>query len=332
MDLEPTELQVDLTAAVRRLCEGRFPMEIVRAHMESGLLDRSRWRELAEAGVFSLCLSEAEGGTGLGMADAGVVFQELGRALVPGPLVATHLAAGIVEGAATGDTIVGILETGPGAGRRVGTGGHIPSLVEHLDSIDVLLMLGPDGVTRIDARSVKGRKIERPLDASTPLTELDAAPAGTVVGDASMARDLRRSGACLTAALLVGVAHAATTLAVGYAKQREQFGRPIGSFQAVKHLLADMLARAEVARAAVDAAAAVIDHPEVGDVDRAVSSAKVLAADAALLNGKSGIQVHGGMGFTWEVDAQLYLKRAWVLETHFGSVDDHAELLATLVR
>ena len=321
MDLEPNELQIELSAAVKRLCEGRFPMEIVRAHMESGTLDRGRWRELGDAGVFSLRLSEASGGVGLGMADTGVVFQELGRALVPGPLVATHLAAGLVEGAASGEAIVGLIERG-----------HGPLLVEHLDSIDVLLVLDADGVSQVDARTIAGRRVERPLDASTPLTAVDALPVGTPVGDAEVAARLRRDGACLTAALLVGIAQAATTLATEYAKQREQFGRPIGSFQAVKHLLADMLARSEVARAAVDAACATIDHPEVGSVDRAVSSAKVLATEAGLLNGKSGIQVHGGMGFTWEVDAQLFLKRSWVLDTHFGSLDTHAEALASMTR
>lgn len=319
MDLEPNELEVDLAAGVKRLCEGRFPMSVVRAHMESGIVERSRWRELADAGVFSLRLRESEGGLGLEMTHAGVVFQELGRALVPGPLVATHLAAGLIDGATTGDAIVGLIEDTDG-----------PVLVEHLDSLDALLVLRADGLYRVDPRSLSGRLIERPLDAATPLTEIAAIPVGTKLGDATLAALVRRDGACLTSALLVGIAHAATALATEYAKHREQFGRPIGSFQAVKHLLADMLSRAEVARAAVDAACATVDHPEVGNPDLSVSAAKVLASEAALLNGKSGIQVHGGMGFTWEVDAQLFLKRAWVLETHFGSVDAHTETLAVL--
>ena len=113
-----------------------------------------------------------------------------------------------------------------------------------------------------------------------------------------------------------------------YAKDREQFGRTIGSFQAVKHILADMLARAELARAAVDAAAVTVAQPDIGDPRRAVSVAKLLAGEAAILNGKAAIQVHGGVGFTWDVDAHLLLKRAWVLETHFGNGDAHAESLA----
>ncbi len=97
----------------------------------------------------------------------------------------------------------------------------------------------------------------------------------------------------------------------------------------MKHILADMAVRAEVARAAVDAAACTLDDPEIGDLERTVSGARMLASEAALANAKSSMQVHGGMGFTWEVDVHLYLKRAWVLNTAFGTVTDHADTLAS---
>jgi alkylation response protein AidB-like acyl-CoA dehydrogenase len=93
----------------------------------------------------------------------------------------------------------------------------------------------------------------------------------------------------------------------------------------VKHLLADMAVRAEVARAAVDAAACTLDDPETGDAARAVSGAKLVAGDAALQNAKGSLQVHGGIGFTWDVDVHLYLKRAWVLNTVFGTPEVHAD-------
>ncbi len=96
----------------------------------------------------------------------------------------------------------------------------------------------------------------------------------------------------------------------------------------MKHICADMVVRAEVARAAVDAAACVLDDPSTGELTRALSGAKLLANEAAITNGKSATQVFGGMGFTWEVDVHLYLKRAWVLDTHFGSIDHHADALA----
>ena len=132
----------------------------------------------------------------------------------------------------------------------------------------------------------------------------------------------------LASAQLVGVAEAATTLAVQYASDRQQFGRPVGSFQGLKHLLADCYVRTEVARSAVWSAGVTLDEPEAGDADRAVAGARLLAARAGADNAKTCVQVHGGMGFTWEVDAHLYMKRAWVLETMFGSADDAAEAVA----
>ena len=123
----------------------------------------------------------------------------------------------------------------------------------------------------------------------------------------------------LTAALQVGAAAWTTELAVEYAKQRRQFGRPIGGFQAVKHLCADMVVRTEVARAAVHAAAVTVDQPDVGDRPTwPRAGAKLLADEAALANGRSSIQVHGGMGFTWEVPVHLAYKRARVLATQLG--------------
>jgi alkylation response protein AidB-like acyl-CoA dehydrogenase len=153
-------------------------------------------------------------------------------------------------------------------------------------------------------------------------------PAGTTIADASVAAEWRQWGATLTAAQLLGLADGALQLAVAYAKEREQFGRPIGSFQAVKHLCADMLTRVELARSAVYAAAVTLDGRGVDDPQRMVAAAKITAGEAALANGKSCIQVHGGMGFTAEVDAHFYLKRAFVLDTWFGSVDAHAEAVA----
>jgi alkylation response protein AidB-like acyl-CoA dehydrogenase len=135
-------------------------------------------------------------------------------------------------------------------------------------------------------------------------------------------------GAVLTSALQVGVARGALDLAARYSLERVQFGRVIGGFQAVKHLLADSLVRVELARAAVLVAALLIDDREAAGVTDAVAAAKVLADEAATLGGRSCVQVHGGMGFSWEVLAHLYLKRAWVHETSFGHADEHAAVLA----
>ena len=138
----------------------------------------------------------------------------------------------------------------------------------------------------------------------------------------------RLEGAVLTAAQQLGLALGSLRLAVDYAKQREQFGRPIGSFQAIKHLAADMLTQGEMARAAVYAAACALDGRSDDDPVVAASVAKLVAGEAAIFVSKTGIQIHGGMGFTWEVDAQCFWKRACVLDTHYGNADHHAELVA----
>jgi alkylation response protein AidB-like acyl-CoA dehydrogenase len=302
VDFELSADQVALRDGIRSLCDGRFPIKRVREGF-----DRAAHAELAEAGVFSLRSD------GFGVADAAVVFEELGRAGVPGPLVWSYLAHGLVDGISGGLEIA----------RR-----EPPWMVEHLDVLDTLLVVDNGGVQAVPAAKIAGAvPVTRPLDPLTPVHRVEQLPAGEPVGDADLVARWRLEGAVVTAAFLVGAAQACTDLSVAYAKERRQFDRPIGSFQAVKHLLADMLVRAEVARASVHAAACTLDDPD-GDVARAVAGAKMLAGEAAITNGKTATQVHGGMGFTWEVDVHLYLKRAWVLDTVLGSVDEHADAVA----
>jgi alkylation response protein AidB-like acyl-CoA dehydrogenase len=312
--------QEALQEAVRKLCEGRFPMERVRALADVGGVDRDLWRELGDAGVFSLRLDEKDGGTGLGTAEAALVFEELGRALVPGPLVWTHLAAGVVPGAAEGERVVG------GIHRQVE-----PLIVEHLDSIDVLLAVDDDGLWQVDRSRLSARPVSWPLDPLTPVHVAGGLLRGKRRGVPADAVRWRLEGAVLTAAYQVGMADALTVRSVEFAKQRQQFDRPIGAFQAIKHILADMFVRTEVARSAVYAAAVTLDQPQLGPPARPVSGAKLLAGEAATLNAKAATQVHGGMGFTWEVDVHLFLKRAWVLDTAFGTGDTHADTVATLL-
>ncbi|MGH4029656.1 acyl-CoA dehydrogenase family protein [Actinomycetota bacterium Odt1-20B] len=289
MDFQLTQDQRDLKAGVRNLLEGRFGREALRAAVdttEAPALDRELWRELADAGFFALRLPEAEGGVGLGLPEAVLAFEEAGRVLLPGPLVATHLAAGAVEGAATGDTVVTAVE---------GT------LVPWLEAADVV---------RGDAGAATAI---RSLD---PLTPLHRVP--------EQQERPSPEAALLTAAEQLGSASRTQELAVQYAKERAQFGQPIGGFQAVKHLCAQMLVRAEVARAAVYAAAVTGDALEA-------SAAKLLADEAAVRNARDCLQVHGGMGFTWEADVHLHLKRAWVrAELGRTARDAEEELAAAL--
>ncbi len=323
MDFQPTEDQKALRDGIRSFCEGQVPNERYTDLEKSKGFDKALWGELAEMGIFSLRLAESEGGVGLGYADSVLVFEELGRRLVPGPLVWSQLAAGLVKGAAEGTTVVGGLDL-IGSNRE-------PYLIEHFESIDALLVLRPDGVYHVDPRQLKAEVVEFPLDPLTPVHHVENLPQGEKIADSARARRLRLEGAALVAGQQLGVAEGALALANEYAKGRQQFGRAIGGFQAVKHMLAEMFVRQEAARAGAYNAGATLDAPEVADVERAVAAAKITAGEAAIRNGRSCIQVHGGMGFTWEVLAHYYFKRAWVLENLFGTQDEHAERIAELL-
>ncbi|MEV7418989.1 acyl-CoA dehydrogenase family protein [Streptomyces sp. NPDC089919] len=295
MDFQPTEDQRALRAGMRELLAGRYGREPLRAAVdraEAGgpVVDRGLWRELGGAGFFALRLPEEAGGVGLGLPEAVLVFEEAGRALLPGPLVATELAAagGTVPAAATGEVVV--------------TAVDLPGFAAYLGEADAVLGGGP---------SLRGEPV-RPVD---PLTPLHRVP-GAVAGDA-----YRTEGALLTAALQLGSALRTVELAVAYAKEREQFGQPIGGFQAVKHLCAEMLVRAETARTAVYAAAVTGEGAEV-------AGAKLLADAAAVGNARDCLQVFGGMGFTWEADVHLHLKRAWVRAEQWLTAAAAEEVLA----
>ena len=325
MDFEPTDEQQGLQAELRRFLADRVTSEARRAVADlPGAVDRDLWRALGGMGVFALTLPEADGGVGLGLADATLVFEELGRAAGPGPVVGTFLAAGLAADtsadAATGDAVVGLVPAGD------------PLLVEHLAALDALLVVGDGGVT-LTERPGSSRPVDRPLDPLTPVDVVEALPAGHPVGGPAAAARLRTAGGLLAAALQVGLAAAAVDLATGHAKERTQFGRVIGSFQALKHLLADAQVGVEVARAAVQAAGVEIDDAEAGDGDparahRAVDGARIVASRAADRATRACVQVHGGMGFTWELDAHLLLKRTLVLDVGVGSPDAALESLA----
>ena len=146
MDFQLTEDQLALQKGVRDFCEGRVPNELLAELEQKRAFDRGLWGELAEMGVFSLRMPESEDGVGLGNADAVLVFAELGRRIVPGPAIWSHLAAGMVAGAASGETVVGGLDL-------LGESSE-PVLVEHFEHLDALLVLRADGVYRLDPRSL----------------------------------------------------------------------------------------------------------------------------------------------------------------------------------
>ncbi|MBL1081937.1 acyl-CoA/acyl-ACP dehydrogenase [Streptomyces actinomycinicus] len=275
--------QVALRRGARKLLEGSFGRQALRAAVDAPVgLDRALWRVLGEAGFFGLRLPEADGGAGLGLPEAVLVFEEAGRALLPGPLVATHLAAGSVPGAAGGETVVAAVDG---------------ELVEWLDAADVV------------CGDTSGAVPLRSVDPLTPLHRV------------ARAGEPDPRAALLTAAEQLGTAGRVCELAVQHARTREQFGRPVGAFQAVQHLCAELLVRAETARAAVYAAAVTADPADI-------AAARLLADEAAVQGARDCLQVHGGMGFTWEADVHLHLKRAWVRARRAGGSTQSEELLA----
>ncbi|MER6912402.1 acyl-CoA dehydrogenase family protein [Streptomyces sp. NPDC000594] len=297
-----------LRADTRALLARLWPAEALRsaADRPAPELDRALWRALGEAGFFALRLPPERGGAGLGLPEAVLVFEEAGRVLLPGPLVGTHLAAGAIPAAARGETAVAWYD-GP--------------VVAWLAAADGLWP-GGDPAGAVPLRSV---------DPLTPLHRLPP-PAGDPV------RSFDPVGALLTAAEQLGSASRTAALAARHAREREQFGRPIGSFQAVKHLCAETVVRRELARAAVHAAALtaapvlalapgpgpgpdpgpgpgadlVAPDPAAVPDPVAVAAAKLLADEAAERNARDCLQVFGGMGFTWEAEVHLHLKRAWI--------------------
>lgn len=296
MDFRLTEDQRALKRGVRDLLDRRFDREALRAAVDAaGTLDRELWRELGAAGFFALRLPEEAGGVGLGLPEAVLLFEEAGRALLPGPLIATHLAAGTVPGAAEGEVVVTAVDAS--------------GLVEWLDEADVVegLAEGAEAVRSVDPLTPLHRapglgRCAHPFRPAERLPTTGTAEAGAPRAGVLACGD---EVSLLTAAEQVGSAGRTTELAVAYARTREQFGQPIGGFQAVKHLCAQMLVRTEVARVAVYAAAVTGDPVEI-------AGARLLADEAATGCARDCLQVHGGMGFTWEADVHLHLKRAWV--------------------
>jgi len=293
MDFVLTDDHAAMQQALRGVLASRSPLAV---DPDGGhVVDRTLWAELGAMGVFDA--------SGLGLTEAVIVFEELGRAAVPGPVVPTLLASGVIDGAAQGTTVVGC------------TTASTPALVEHLTDLDVLLV---DRGSRVESVTdlPAGRVAAEPLDPLTPVWRVERLPDAPSV---EMPASWRSTGGLLGAAFQIGLGQTALDLVVGHALHRRQFGRAIGSFQAVKHLLADAAMSVEVARAAVHAAAVTVD--EGGPSTRLVAGARVVASAAADRACRAGIQVHGGLGFTWDLDAHRLLKRSWVLDAAFGGVD-----------
>ncbi|MFD7609425.1 acyl-CoA dehydrogenase family protein [Streptomyces sp. NPDC059828] len=353
-DLLYSEAEDDLRAAVRDLLGDRADLQATLTGMETGTpYDPALWRSLAvEMGAAGLLVPEKLGGQGASHREAAVVLEELGRAVTPAPyltssVIATETLLALAEGAGRGDVVAELLAD-TAAGRTVtvlamplsaAPGAEPPtgpavSAVADAQFADVLLVTRTDGlyaVRRTDARITP----QLPLDLTRPLATVTAeGAAGTRLADAATARAAVHRGLLAGAGLLaseqLGVAEWCLEETVRYTRERYQFNRPVGSFQALKHRMArlwlDVVNARAAARSAADALATGSD-----DAALSVSVAQAFCSRVAVHAAEECVQLHAGIGMTWEHPAHLYLKRAKTDELALGTPGRHKEVLAELV-
>ncbi|MGW4126161.1 acyl-CoA dehydrogenase family protein [Nocardia sp. NPDC004711] len=364
-----TPEQGELRTAVRRFCAEHSDEATVRRLMESTPpFDQKAWARLgSELGVLGLGVPEELDGSGGGIVDAAIAVEELGAALFCGPVFGT-LALSIPALVAAPDTPARAETLGPlvagartaafavpdragrfaadavtvqaiGSGDQWTVSGTVERVVDAGAADDLLVAAtGPDGVALfvVDAT---GSGVERTPLSTMDLTRpqatvrFDGAPARLLAGPAETAHvcgHALRAGAVLLAAEQVGGAQHLLDLSVAYAKERLQFGRPIGSFQAVKHRLADMLVDQEHARTAAYCAAWTLQDG-TDDRELAASIAQATCSAAFTRVAADTVQVHGGIGFTWEHRTHLYFKRAFTDAVLLGSAEEHRDRIAELV-
>jgi alkylation response protein AidB-like acyl-CoA dehydrogenase len=356
-----TETQQMLKNSARAFFPTECPMSEVRRLMElDGAHDAALWRKIADHGWTGIIVPEEHGGMGLGLVEMAVAAEEMGRALLPGPFFSTVFVAGAlldalpqwrhrVERIAKGEerATLALLEDSAcwdldavrlslASGRITGRKLFVPDAA----SADLLLCAARCGeelaIVQIDPR---GRGVAiRPMPAMDRTRQLysiefdRAAVEILATGpDAEAALDRATDIACVAlASEMAGAMQRVLEITVEYAKTRKQFGKPIGQFQAVQHLCADMLVLAESSRSAAGYAAWALQEAAPG-ARTAVSVAKSYVGEACREVINRGIQVHGGMGFTWENDLHLYYRRAKASEIAFGDAAFHRERIARSV-
>ncbi len=325
------EDQLEFRAQLRALAEKQCTPADIREAWASPLgWSRPRWAALAEMGVVGITVSEEFGGMGLGLVDAVLLLEEAGRAGLPEPLVET-IALGVPvladapgqQGSVLRSRWLSAVADG---GVRIAVGMSSMPAVPGAEGAELLLLERDGELHAVPAAAVA--LTPRPaLDGSRRLAQVDWEPSpSTLVVSGFEAEEVLAAlgdrAAMGVGAVLVGVADRLVAMAAQYAKDRSQFGKPIGSFQAVKHHLADALVRVEFARPMVYRAALSLSE---GDRDASLhaSMAKAMASDAATLAARTALQVHGAIGYTWEHDLHLWMKRAWALAAAWGDAATH---------
>jgi alkylation response protein AidB-like acyl-CoA dehydrogenase len=354
MDLELTQEQQELRSLASDLLARRVPREAAREFLEGGGDTTALWAELADLGWYGVGLDEDDA---FGVPGLCVLAEQAGRTLASTVLLDVAVAARVVAagpetvrdawlerlpaGRSTmslaltdGDEVVVSRDRSGGvqvSGTKLGVqhGEHVAAygVVASLDGAPVFVLVDADthGVTVEPGYAVDptGRPVRLVLDDVAVATD-------SIVTDAEAVERALAVGAVATSAEAVGAASAALDLAIRYAKEREQFGRPIGAYQAVQHILADAYVLRETSWSAVLYAAAALDE-EMPDASEATTVAKAYVSRAARTVVESALQVFGGIGFTWEHDLHLYLRRVLACEQRFGDAAFHERRLAAQV-
>jgi len=334
MDFDLDEDEVALQRAASDLLDALSSPERVRAAIagDDGY-ERDLWKSMVDQGWMGVELDEKRGGLGLGTVAAAVLLEQVGRHVAPVPFLPSLLALGALaraadDGVRAAEPWVERLASGDAIGCVAwGDGPVVAAPVA-----DVAVIDADHRVTAVDLTG-RGRPSREPaMDLTRALGWLhrDAGPTFTV-GGREAAASLLDLGATYVSAEMLGGASRVLELSVEYAKERVQFGRPIGSFQAVKHRCADMLVDVEGMRSTAYHGAWCVGAAEP-DASLAASTAKVWCSDASRRVMASGLQVHGGIGFTWEHDLHLYLKRSQLDQVTFGDAAFHRDRIARLLR
>jgi alkylation response protein AidB-like acyl-CoA dehydrogenase len=337
-----TDQQIEFRDAVRQVLAKECTPDDLRSAYAAPAARTARWTTLAELGVIGLSTPPTRGGLGLGLVDLVPLLEEMGRVALPEPVLETTalaapLLAGLEGGTEGGSASVArwlraIAEgTTAAAVGRVGPDG--PPLAG-ADGADLYLLVTSGDQPEIHAVGSEAVTVT-PVGSLDPTRRLgtvgwDPDP-GTVVASGGTAaqfiRQMSDRAAVATAAELLGLTERMITMAADYAKERHQFGKPIGGFQAVKHLLAGAQVKLEFARPVVYGAAWALD---AGDptTSRAASTAKAWASDAATEAARVALQVHGAIGYTWEHDLHLWMKKGWTLASAWGDAAWHRRRVA----
>ena len=326
MEFAFTEDQQSITEAARTmLLETCTPAGLRRMLDRSEAMDAGRWATIVEMGLPGMLAPEEACGLGLGLTDFVGIAEAAGYAGLPEPLV--ELAGVAVPLLAKLDDNRAWLERAV-AGKIVAIGHPINPFVADADSASAFLLCHGDEIHLVEADEVSLARQES-VDPFRRLYHVAWTPRAVTYVCTGW-EDTAARGALLAAAQMIGLGQRCIDLAVAYAKERHQFGKPIGSYQAVKHLLASAQVKIEFARPVVHAAAAELPLGTFSGLAR-VAHAKIAAGEAADLAARTAVQVFGAMGMTWEVDLHFFLKRALALKFSWGTAAVHRATVAARV-